>query len=111
MSAFWPQPVTAINITGRFAAQLADASRDFVAGKAGHADVEDHDLGLHAAEHLDRFESVVGDVHFMTIESQQHRERFAGVAIVIGHENAPQLGSGIVGNGGSSILCRHRAAD
>ena len=94
LSAFWPQPVTAIKDHGALAALLANALRDFVTGKAGHADVENHDFGLHAGKHLDGLESVGGDVHLVTIETQQHRQRFAGIAIVVGHENAPQPGRG-----------------
>ena len=81
-------------------------------GKAGHADVENHDFGLHAGKHLDGFESVGGHVHFMAIETQQHRKRFAGIAIVVGHENAPQCREREYSEWtGADFWDLHRAAD
>jgi hypothetical protein len=50
-------------------------------------------------------------VHFVAVETQQHRQRFASILIVVGDENAPQSGCGDFGLGESSILDLHRAAD
>jgi hypothetical protein len=96
---------------GALAAQFANAPRDLVTGKARHADVEDRDVGLLANKQRDCFEAVVRHVHLVAIEPQQHGERFAGVAIVVGHENAPQSGGGDLGLKVSGIRGWHRVGD
>jgi hypothetical protein len=80
---------------GRFAAAFTNATRDVVARKPRHADVENRDVGLQLSKQLQRLESVMRDVHFVAIESQQHGESFTRIQIVVGHEHAP-LPTGIV---------------
>ena len=87
-SSSCPQPVSAISEMWRLRGIGADAARDLVAVHAGHADVEQHDVGLERLDALERGAAAMGQRHFGAQHAQQHREALAAVAAVVDDQDA-----------------------
>src|SRR5437868_5487003 len=73
---------------GDAAAPLAYFARDRIAAHAGHVDVDDEDIRAHQALELEHLVAAQDRVDLVTLVAQQRGERDAGVAIVVGDEDA-----------------------
>src|SRR5688572_2143195 len=72
---------------------VPDAPGDVVAAQSGHSDVEDRDVWIQEIEHRHRIVAVAGDVHFVSVEAQQHREALSRILIVVRDQHEVFTGS------------------
>lgn len=61
---------------------LSQSSRDLVAVHARHADVEEHHMRQKGRRQGKRRSAVVGDLHLVSMQSQQHGEAHGGVPVL-----------------------------
>ena len=67
---------------------LADAQ----AAAGRHVDVEDHQVGPHAVDGVDRFERRVDAEHRTADRTESLREQLHQIAVVVGHDDLPSHG-------------------
>ncbi len=65
----------------------ANFARDFISSHTRHADVENHDMRLPLARHLQRLLTGIRDQHLVAAELEHHAETLGRVPIVIGHKD------------------------
>src|SRR5438132_1056739 len=65
----------------------AHRARHLVAGRAGHADVQDRDLRAEAVAELQRGAAIVAYPHVVAIERKHALERIGGVLVVVGDQD------------------------
>ena len=75
---------------------LAHAASDILAADVGQAEVEEYQHGLELEFTSDCLGAIAGVGDVMAIELEQQTERFAGVDVIVDHENPTSVGAALL---------------
>src|SRR5690606_2838764 len=77
-------------------ATLAHATGDILAADVRQAEVEEYQHGLELEFTSDCLGAIAGVGDVMAIELEQQTERFAGVDVIVDHENPTSVGAALL---------------